>query len=210
MKQNLDFTEIKEFCDKVGLNCQIIDEGVIITKPKDIWDGVEFASNGLKIHKIKKIDRVCVYWNTGGFNYIADCKPSTESAYVEQLKKEAFERFGEIKKGDRFKADWINDDIDDYCKTSNPNNWTYIKNSDRFFLAKNGGVPIYCEGKWATRVKERVKVVFFQDSLDEHNKIEEWGYVFKIHNYRYGCEKSIESGQFLAQQLEKYLNGEID
>ena len=131
-------------------------------------------------------------------------KPSTESAYINQLKKEAFERFGEIKEGDRFELPFggIIHEV-----RGNESKFTYEKEFDWFFYRQ---VKLYDKGKWATRVKERVKVVFFQDSLDEHNKIEEWGYVFKIHNYRYGCEKSIESGQFLARQLEKYLNGEIE
>lgn len=202
MKQNLDFTEIKQFCDKVGLNCQIIDEGVIITKPKDIWDGVEFFEGVDGI--IRPMNDDFRSWTKIDTCNISS-KPSTESAYIEQLKKEAFQRFGEINSGDSFIKP--NGNKESISNLLNSPKFLYFKDSDTLYF---GGVEVYQQGKWATRVKERVKVVFFEDSLDEHNKIEEWGYVFKIHNYRYGCEKSIESGQFLSSQLEKYLNGEIE
>jgi hypothetical protein len=80
--------------------------------------------------------------------------PSTESAYIDQLKKEAFKRFGEIKEGDRF-------DCSIFCELnitpstiqkSFNQGFEYIK--DRLgeeCLLFNSSI-IYSNGKWAKKI----------------------------------------------------------
>ena len=80
------------------------------TNPKDEWEGVEFAECVLKslsytvglIYPIKHKTITCIETKMDDFNNENSqdkmfFKPSTESAYVEQLKAEAFELFREIK-----------------------------------------------------------------------------------------------------------------
>jgi hypothetical protein len=74
------------------LICWIISENNKQTKEqeevKDIWEGVEFVESNVsgKIYIKQDVN----------FEMLRLFKPSTESAYVDQLKKEAFKRYGEI------------------------------------------------------------------------------------------------------------------
>lgn len=112
-----------------------------------------------------------------------------EQAYVEQLKKEAFERFGEIKDGEKFK-DW-----DGTVFEIDETGFLYSKRNDQL---RFGGWIIYQQGKWAERVKERAKV--------------EWNTVNDtIISFRYsGSINLIRKMPELASHLEKYLNNEIE
>lgn len=204
MKQE-DFDRLKSVCKKEGFDITMFnphDTTFAITK-KDIWDGVEFYSDQLGI--IRKMTDDVLKVIKGGVKLLL--QPSTEQAYVEQLKAEAFKRFGEIKEGDRFDQSPFNSmaGVFSLDKPYNVNgrDFSYDKESDTWYLK---GCAIYEKGKWAKKLPERVKVEFFNDSLDEHEQIEEWGYVFKIHNAEYGNRKSLDSGEFLASKLEEYLN----
>ena len=235
MKQQ-DLDRLKQICEKEGfqLIVDIHEDAKIIAtiKKKNIWKNVEFAecvnSNSLDYYKQGKVYRVEVVGgkltvfnaDIGGKitgiidfdysvkkNYGNTFKPSTEEAYVQQLKKEAFERFGEIKVGDKFEADWYDNFHGVSCKESNPENWTYAKHADTLYLAfpGEGGAPIYWKGKWAKRVVEMIRVepdggnvdsghfyfILSESAKDECKKIGYW-----------------EVNKYLAQKLEEYLNNE--
>lgn len=201
MKQE-DFERIKAICEKLEIECKIIEDGILITNKKGIWDGVEFVKVG-KIHKVKTLQEDKIYldsYDTETWVLKSKCTPSTEQAYVDQLKKEAHERFGEIKEGDRFlepngKKDFIE---------KNLNQWYYEKSEDMLFLQD---LVIYCKGKWATRAKERVKVSFSGCYDEDYKSHLAFQSEFFVYNNR-GFDPKTAS-IFLTSQLEKYLNGEV-
>lgn len=160
------------------------DKVMVLVTKKDEWEGVEFVelhSGG--IYKILSSNPEYTFQINVNGNELTypknSFKPSTQQAYVEQLKKTAFDKFGEIKEGDRF---------------------IYIKEADILF---HNELVIYKQGKWAERVKERVKVDFL-------NK-KEFGHRLDLH-FQLSDKLTLdyEGCQFLASQLEKYLNGEIE
>ena len=190
---------------------------------KNPWEGVEFAEfiddstslsfTGGKVYKIlTSIDNeFCFIDDYGRINGFAPFnkeyfKPSTEKAYVDQLKKQAFERFGEIKMGDRFELNGSISQITDLGITS----WIYRKETDAF--GKNG-VVLYQNGKWAERVKERIEVTGITSNGYELLNKRSWEYAFRFllsHKEKDAKEMHGEVLPFLAKQLEKYLNGEIE
>lgn len=211
-----DFELLKAVCEKEGfeVDCRYPDSGPVFVKTKDPWDGVEFVDNGIKIRKIKSIEKGLVFYEGGSFNHINECKPSTEEAYIEQLKKEAFERFGEIKEGDRFDRTNI-----DYKWGSNVvmeripfGNffWKYDRSSDTLFIGRYG---VYSKGKWAERVKERVSGEYVRYHILWPNEdCATLGFSFSGFANEEGLlpiEKLDDAGKFLASQLEKYLNEEL-
>ena len=200
-----DFERLKAVCEKEGFELQDYREGnLVYVKKKDIWDGVEFAecvlnSESYTVGKIYKINpsflpSIMTYQddfgreNGNGKIYF---NPSTESAYIDQLKKEAFERFGEIKEGDRFDRTWAckywpNPAIIDGTKRG----FSYQKDYDQ--LSFNGSV-IYESGKWATKLKLRIEVLPTRESL--------------VGAIDTAFEKDRDGfSKFLANQLEAYLN----
>jgi hypothetical protein len=215
MKQE-DFERLKAVCEKEGFNISSYREsdknGMLIhIKPKYIWEGVEFVQSisscttQWKTYKVKQITQRSVWieiddnGSTTTSLLIEKCKPSTESAYLEQLKKEAFERLGDIKEGDRFHTDFDNETFiidDDY-------GFDYKKRTDTLFFS---GWSIYTKGQWATKVQKRIEVKFDGGNIQQ-----------KAFYFLYGsdAEKKIIDlqntiGEFLANQLEKYLNNEIN
>ena len=82
---------------------------------------------------------------------------------------------------------------------------TYQKESDILFI---GGLWIYEQGKWAERAKERVEVEFY-------SHLSVGNYDSHLHQFSIGVSRnanqfdSQKAGQFLAEQLEKYLNNEL-
>lgn len=215
MKQS-DFDRLKSVYEKEGFDITMFnphDTTFAITK-KDIWGGVEFVIPNhnstltklpYKIVGLKNgfVQVHCPYSGNGNITQIQELEvnPCSESAYVEQLKKEAFERFGEIKEGDRFISEsgfstaYLRANVE----------WDYFKPHDQLFYYN---VEVYKKGIWATRVPERVKVKWIN-----------WGWAKDLNNVN--LEFSIkhidwtdvkdkdEVGDFLASKLEKYLNGEI-
>jgi hypothetical protein len=94
MKQE-DFERLKTVCEKEGFEiAKLLSPGNVemdvfaIANKKDIWEGVEFVESNFsgKIYIKQDVN----------FEMLRLFKPSTESAYVDQLKKEAFKRYGEI------------------------------------------------------------------------------------------------------------------
>jgi len=191
----IDFNQIKDLCNKIGVNCHLIENGVLITEPKDEWEGVEFVDRNTKIHPICKITRIenenVWYYNQNSENVFSpkNCiKPSTEQAYVDQLKAKAFELYGEIKEGDRF-TDW---DKNNFCIATL--GFQYRKKYDALWF---GGWLIYLQGKWAKKI-EKVTVECISDSHPKGNL-----YYFKMTS-----KNRIGSGEFLASKLEEYLNSD--
>lgn len=126
------------------------------------------------------------------------CKPSTESAYIEQLKREAFERYGEIKDGDKFQ--FYGKGFHSIKLSDNPD-LDYFKEFDELSL---WGFPLYKQGKWAKKQDKRVEVAFDYSAKD----LDGYSYKFTIENFKSLNHKDI--GEHLASQLEKYLNNEIN
>lgn len=207
-----DFERLKAVCEKEGFwvddNHSLALFHIMV---KDPWDGVEFATDGIMVYKVYEISNNWVYYgsNIDGKKERAGksfMKPSTESAYVEQLKKEAFERVGEIKVGDKFNSPQAG--INHLLGKSGNKEWDYIKKDDQFFYYD---VELYCQGKWATRVKERVEVKnkgFNQIDFVKKD-LSYVGVAVSIKMDIIGEFKSFsndKAGDFLASQLEEYLN----
>lgn len=150
------------------------------------------------IRKIKLIEKGLVFYEGGSFNHINECKPSTEEAYIKQLKKEAHERFGEIKEGQKFKdSEGTVFEIDD-------TGFSYSKRNDQL---RFGGWVIYYKGKWAERVKGRIEVSFSGCHHEDYKSHLAFQSEFFVYNNR-GFDPKTAS-IFLASQLEKYLNNEL-
>ena len=229
MEKN-DFERLKDICEKEGFELSkslisLKSENLLerqlfeITKKKDDWDGVEFAEcidvpkdcPELVFGRIYK-----VIYNEHGYIQFSGFKssygrnlfkPSTEQVYVEQLKKEAFERFGEINVGDKFDRSKINSlwGIEKIKDTK----ISYNKDLDRLFI---GIDAIYEKGKWAEKVYERVKVLNSEASSEylTVGTFPKFSFEFLI-NGKVGKNFNLtDASNFLSEQLEKYLNDEIE
>ena len=204
-----DFERLKKLCDENGF--ELVTESpkdndkFFVVKKKDEWEGVEFVKicddynrpdyKAGKIYPLKGIDESGYFEtifdeNGDDWNGLSETEitPSTEQAYIEQLKKEAFERFGEIKEGDRFK------DLDGYVFTISKTDFTYFKNEDSLYI---DGWIIYSKGEWAERVKERISI-----------RWEECDGNYIKFSYS-GSVNLIPRMKELAEILEKYLNNEL-
>jgi hypothetical protein len=177
-----DYDNLKHLCDANGF--ELVTESpnendkFFVVKKKDIWEGVDFCipnynSVALKLpYKIVSkengfIQVYCPYSGNGGIAQFmeSEVEPSTEQSYIEQLKRIANEKFGEIKEGDRFDrsnmgfvipqtVDKIYSDIKDTH---------YNKSEDMFFI---GDLALYKKGKWATKLPERVDIKWIGTSCD--------------------------------------------
>lgn len=208
MKQE-EIERLRAICEKEGFKLKSLDHGdLFVIKPDkkvDEWEGVEFAecidggtiiTNG-RIYRILRflfISGKCIQIIDDKYENpnlsIEFFRPSTESAYVEQLKKDAFDRFGEIKAGDWFKTDWDGA----YFKIDDDGlGFNYRKAHDQLFF---NGWEIYNQGKWATKIEE---VKFIKCALSENNL----GFDFKIENQKFDWH---EAGQYLAEKLQEFIN----
>lgn len=214
MKQT-EIDRLKAICEKEGFHFDwdhVDHSAIIIREKKDPWEGVEFIVGFLGIiYKVAKTDSDGIHTSCGKFTWWdavkKNYKPSTESAYIEQLKKEAFERFGEIKDGDRFDRSEMNFKVrqskDYICDAIN--GFKYHKEFDQLQF---GNLSIYCEGKWAKKLPERVKVEWL-----------DWNWVnyshdiinqeFELKNINWDkVQNKDDIGEYLAKALEDYLNKE--
>jgi hypothetical protein len=177
-----DFERLKAVCEKEGFDVLNLthddnEKYVLVKKAKDEWEGVEFAEsliNGLIVN---------LPLNKSSSHLF---KPSTEQAYVDQLKAKAFELYGEIKEGDRF-TDWNGDE---FCIDTL--GFQYRKKYDAL---RFGDWIIYSEGKWAKKI-EKVTVEWVTTSCDTIR-------------FNYGNAKDVDlvkSGPELAKLIEEYLN----
>ena len=215
-----DFNRLKKLCNDNGFMLlnetpELNDKCFLVVKKKDIWEGVEFAED-LTVSGIVKITPEMGFIKDSEGTYIFKklYKPSTEQAYKEQLKAKAFELFGEIKEGDRFDNPKGNIDT----RRRNPA-WVYNKYHDWLYY---GTVMIYQKGKWAKKEPKRIEVEFvwadkrllsieqpvvaFYDKVKHESEQREVESVFKGKPN----EEIRKAFEFLAKQLEKYLNKEIE
>jgi ureidoglycolate hydrolase len=229
MKQE-DFDRFKSVCEKEGFELLNVshednEKYFVIAKKKDEWEGVEFAecirtnnptawtfgkiykavdkiTGSLPIHDNNLVRRDVVEFDKPYLSENHNCfQPSTEQDYVEQLKKEAFERFGEIKEGDRFIAPSGN-------QYQIPNNYgiQYFKNADDMRFS---GISIYKSGKWAKKIPERVKVSINDEGIDLEKYTSDHSFMVEfLVSDRFLVTEKIrdEWASFLASQLEEYLN----
>lgn len=216
MKQE-EIERLQAICEKEGFKLKSLDHGdLFVIKPDkkvDEWENVEFVECLTncqqytigKIYKVKHINGPTVFTcldnlgsETNGW-VKSNFKPSTQEAYVEQLKKEAFERFGEIKVGDRFKTEW---DGWEFEIDHDGIGFHYIKTRDMLVF---NGWDIYKQGKWATKIEE-VKVepsdVRIYRGFPEEIQ-------FRFRTNLDGIIKSCDTkkaGQYLAEKLEEFIN----
>jgi hypothetical protein len=187
---------------------------------KDPWEGVEFVecitdkAFNFKEGKIYRLAQgrdiygiICIYNEGNTISIVYICygseiwfKPSTEEAYVNQLKAKSFELYGDIKYGDSFE-DWRGNKFEIHSDV-----FTYSKIDNRLFL---DSWIIHEEGKWAKKLTKRIEVVSSCSSLeiDKNNYV--FNYKCKIVNADSG-EDARTLGEFISDQIEKYLNDEVD
>jgi hypothetical protein len=199
MSNDSEYEKLKTFCDQNGLD--VINESgefnnffLVVNKKKDIWEGVEFCKSnwGDSIYPVSDLKEIDI---KQGYT------PSTEEAYVNQLKAKAFELYGEIKEGDRFKnanlsGTWLFD-------IKGTKAWTYSKKYDQLFCHN---IEIYAKGQWAKKLPKRIEVqtgAMIRIPQIQHT----YGMSFTFNS---DVKLSYEHHAFLNKQLEKYLNEEIE
>lgn len=219
-----DFKELQEFCEHKGY--QLLNESLedntkffVVSKKMDEWEGVEFVKCNFpdspmlgRIRRLINIDPtsfdICIegekrtIWSRYGW------EPSTESAYVDQLKAEAFKRFGEIKEGEVFKREFVINKENELVATKITADglvFNYYKEYDALTF---GGVGIYENGKWATKLPERIEVENIYRNWSGNPDVGfKFSFKFKIDNG--GANVCVnKAGEFLASALEKFLNNE--
>lgn len=213
-----DLNRLKSVCEKEGFellnpNYEDNDKFFVIAKKKYIWEGVHFGkvaedySNGDyiagKIYPVTGRDGnyiITLFDEEGDSDNGLPGEritPSTEEAYFEQLKAEAFKRFGEIKIGNRFTSVRVNGSIN---TIDNGDGFRYFRGSDILIF---NGWAIYESGKWAEKVKDRIKVEVKSGSISTD--------LIKLELKITGSERKpmYEAHSFIRKQLEKYLNDEI-
>ena len=174
------------------------NDKIWVVKKKDPWDGVEFVESGFDgtIYQIISQNDDLIIIRNGEIDKKSG-NPSTESAYVEQLKRIAFEKLGEIKVGDRFdrttiRPHWGNNIQITESGDGSFDFW-YNKKDDQFFI---GNYCIYEKGKWAERVKDRVEISYSVTS----------GVLVMFLKNGEPYRPHWREMDFLREQLENYLN----
>ena len=203
-----DFNRLKEICEKEGFEAFecYAEETWVVQKKKDTWHGVEFINRKTTewpICKISKIDNEIIYYYNSEFSEVhwnkKDLLPSTEQAYIEQLKNEAFERFGEIKSGDRFE----NPNGGKDTRVNDPD-WSYNKRYDWLYY---GGCMLYKQGKWAVKIDKRIEVKTSSTPIWKQNEFNGYDFNFWFRSINGGQNVNTRKvHDFLAKKLEKYLN----
>jgi hypothetical protein len=195
MKQS-DIDRLKEkLGDEYELVTQSPDENdkffVVIAKKKDPWDGVEFAECCLDgwIYKMDQLSQKVLNLNPH--------KPSTEAAYVSQLKAKANELYGEIKEGDLFESATGGEYT--VKNFEGQKLFDYFKRYDQLFYRN---VEIYQCGQWAKKV-ERFKVDSNGGSINSQAFYFRWGQKEKEKMQDIGF---VELCDYLAKCLEDKLN----
>jgi hypothetical protein len=214
-----DLERLKEICVRAGFTIitgSILPKDSILVEvaKKDIWDGVEFAkciNNGdsrcftvgriyplLDVYEYELSFRLDDEGTRNGWDkeYF---KPSTEQAYIEQLKKEAYDRFGKIKKYDKFQC--VNSDYVAEIFIIDEDNvrFEYDKESDSLLF---NGFLIYEKGKWSKKI-ERIKVKPDGGNIDSGHFYFVMNNTAKDKCREIGCWNVTE---FLSSQLEQFLN----
>ncbi len=218
-----DIEELKAFCDEKGIEMiPTSDKDVWEFKSKDIWEGVEFAEciddtdigNDVTIGKVYKCsvydDELHLIDDTGeedGFiRYDENFKPSTESAYVEQLKSKAHELYGEIKDGDIFDASELGykdtNIVDFMPEKGYKEGFDYEKQGDRLYYSN---VLIYQQGKWAKKVgEEPIRVKVREITMYSSTKMQLT--IYSKNHMPFSLESNEEFMNHIEESIESYLN----
>jgi hypothetical protein len=196
MKQS-DIDRLKEkLGDEFELVTQSPDENdkffVVIAKKKDPWKGVEFAESTWS-GNILPVNQIDDFENS----HIIYFKPSTEAAYVEQLKSKAKKLYGQIKEGDLFSSLFYPEC--NHTVERSDLQWDYDKLNDCLVL---NGFPVYHQGKWAKKI-ERFKVYSNGGSINSQAFFFRWGQKEKEKMQDIGF---VELCDYLAKCLEDKLN----
>jgi len=219
---NENLERLKKLLEGTEFDVDDSDSVHALVKSKDPWEGVEFVecitdqSNNFRKGKVYRLVPGknikcpnCIYTedkksgiygtaSTLGLGGTMLCfNPSTEEAYVNQLKDKAFELYGDIQDPDRFEEPTSN--IDTHRAVDNLVNpeWDYIKNQDELFLYS---ILLYKGGKWAKKLPKRIEVSILNIIIED--------------NYQ-AFEKCKSIGKeaifdYMSKQLEKLLNDEVD
>ena len=217
-----DFDRLKQICDENGFEFHVTDRDgeqlSIIVQKKNPWEGVEFVEalktsidENVESGKIYKVTSISEDWINISHHFIKGWwskffDPSTESAYVEQLKKESFERFGMIDENTVFERsniykNMISGSVNSLTGSQRAYGWHYIKEFDELYYCS---LLIYQQGKWATKI-ESFKVTYIDWNYADNGM--EVNLTFKIPNWDKAKDKD-DIGEYLAEQLTKYLNNE--
>ena len=199
-----DLHKLKSICEENGFEYNITDtdkEIVTLTiRKKNQWEGVEFCHSPNGVRKIDEMDGERLYFTSGTWAQKSVCTPATEREYVEYLKKEAAEKYGEIKEGDLFNLNSISPLFKD--KVTLPDvyirEWYYDKNNDKLFYKD---LLIYQKGQGASKITEFRASYIDWDYSDQGDlrlsfKCDMWNYV----------KDKDDVGDYLAEQLQNYLN----
>jgi hypothetical protein len=219
---NENLERLKKLLEGTEFDVDDSDSVHALVKSKDPWEGVEFVeciTDKANNFRKGKVYRLVPGKNIKGPNsiYTEDKKsgiygtastlglggtmlcfnPSTEEAYVNQLKDKAFELYGDIKDGDFFEfPEQIKCSISLESKDYS-SNWNYTKIYDNLRLH---GFILYEKGKWAKKLPKRIEVAILNIIIED--------------NYQ-AFEKCKSIGKeaifdYMSKQLEKLLNDEVD
>jgi len=219
--KNEDFDRLKKLCDENGFNLlnesdKDNDKFFVVTKKKDIWEGVEYVecilnSESYTVGKIYPIDRKFLpkiktkhddflnSYNGQGLSYF---KPSTEEAYIDQLKAKAFELYGEIKLGDKFDRSYLEfNDIKEIKTLNGFDGFIYYKGKDGMDF---NGSCIYKNGQWAKKLPSKIKIDLDYRSVT-HSRGNDPEYCELIFTFDsvIGVEKSRELYKVISEHIEK-------
>jgi hypothetical protein len=190
--------KLKKQAESEGMKCEVVlSDTFTATNSKDKWEGVEFAQKNLtdEIRPIIGMDTSWIFTSHGIGMRICESNPSTEQAYIEQLKAKSFELFGEINEGETF----IDVEKNHPLKIEHIfSGFVYSKKIDAFCI---GGVLIYKQGQWAKRIKDKITV--YDADLDRGLKN---NFSFRVHSTEKVTKSKNEIIEFLSSKLEEYLN----
>ena len=211
--KNEDLERLIKVLDGTDFKIENMDDVSVWVSLKDPWEGVEFVectTDQALYFKRGKVYRLvpganlgrgdCIYTEDGGKGSCLgiggtkkNFKPSTEDAYVEQLKAKAFELYGEIQDQDKFEDPSGNiHTYRDFNNTPNPK-WDYIKDSDWLFFYS---IVLYEKGQWAKKIPKRIEISDLNCT-----------WIWTEESYKKVLEIGIEVvKEHMTKQLEEYLN----
>lgn len=211
--------EIKTIQEKIGPEFEVKRmNGSVVVDAVDVWEGVEFVKCTEYYHRQFTEGKIYVVEEITKSNILVSCDdkrnpngwakdlfiPSTEQAYKDQLIKEAKERYGEIKDGDRFDTTDLGYEgthmkVEFIPQIGYPKGMNYEKYSDKLYYSN---VLIYKEGKWAKKIENpEVKA--------EGGNIDSGHFYFVMNDQAKKKCRDIgcwDVNVFLAQSLQDYLS----
>ena len=186
--------DLKEISEKLGdgYSC-VLKDGVVLVD-KDPFHGVEFVKHRF-IGAIFKIGSVIA-------ESLENFEPSTEEAYVDQLKGIARERYGEIKDGDMFDIGPLFYGIESQLLErrivlDETGKYSYHSEDDVLSLH---GFFLYKQGKWAKKV-DKARVVSFL-----YNDSDKLSFIVEVDGVDPDSHRVTGFSGNLKSHIEKYFN----